>query len=763
MAQTSEDIASSGDDDVIVVSARRRDESLQDVPIAVTSVSGEALEKVGAPDITYLTQSIPNTTLKVSRGTNATLTAFIRGVGQQDPVAGFESGVGIYLDDVYLNRPQGAVLDIYDVERIEVLRGPQGTLYGRNSVGGAIKYVTKGLADEPLARIRASAGSFGQIDIIGTASTPLSDEFRIGGSIARLKRDGYGKNLNTGEENYDKDIVAVRGSAEYESGDITIKLSGDYLKDKSNPKGGHRLIPGQFSGAPVLDDVYDSRSGISGKNEAEAYGGALHVEVALDDQWTLKNILAYREDDNIQQIDFDVLPGADLDVPVIYQNEQLTEELQLLYEGDATAGILGFYYIDANAFDTFDVVLDVVGTLIGLPGLNANTTGNVDTNSWSVFGDFTFDLEQLWGWQGIELAFGGRYTSDERSSTVLRRTFIGGNTPEFGGTTSTLIATTSDFQGSKTFTDFSPRVSLAWRPDDNNNFYASYSQGFKSGSFDPRGQSSAVTVDFDGDGDVDGDDIFEFFLFDPEEVNSYEVGWKATSDNGKITSNLALFFADYSNIQIPGSAGGIDPITGAQTFLGVTTNAGKAEFYSLEWEGTALLGEDVFGTGDSFSLAWGAGVIDAEYKEFITGNPAVDVSNNRVIQNTPKVGGSLSTNYTHPMDMFERGGEISLITQTAYKSRTNQFEVPNAFLDQGGYTLFDASLVWNSDDGRLQIGLHGKNLTDKEYRVAGYNFLAQNQDGSFVTPITPTLGVEGVQTAFYGAPRTVTATVQVEF
>jgi iron complex outermembrane recepter protein len=745
--------------DVIIVSARRRDESLRDVPIAVTAISGEALEQVGAQDITYLTQSIPNTTLKVSRGTNSTLTAFIRGVGQQDPVAGFEAGVGIYVDDIYLNRPQAAVLDIYDVERIEVLRGPQGTLYGRNSVGGAIKYVTKRLGNEPMAKLRASGGTFGQLDLVGTAAMPLSDTLSVGGSVAYLSRNGFGTNLTTGAENYDKDVLAFRASAEYDNDKVFIRLSGDYLKDKSNPKGGHRLIPSLFTAAPVLDNVYDSRGGITGQNEAEAYGGALHVEIALNDQWTLKNIAAYRKDDNIQQIDFDALPGADLDVPVIYQNEQFTEELQLLYESDAVAGVLGFYYIDANAFDTFDVILDVVGNLIGLPGLNANTLGDVDTNSWSVFGDVTFDLEEVFGVQGVELAVGGRYTSDKRSARVLRQTFIGGNTPLFGGTTSTLIATTSDFQGSERFTDFSPRVSLGWSPNGDHNFYVSYSQGFKGGGFDPRGQSSAVTIDFDGDGDVDGDDIFEFFKFEPEEVDSYEIGWKSSLAEGRITSNLAFFYADYKNVQIPGSQGGIDPITMAPTFIGITTNAGGAEFYGIEWEGRALVGEDWFGAGDSFTVSWGGGWIDASYTEFVTGTPPVDIASSRVIQNTPEFSGAITTNYTHPM----AGGDLALITQTSYKSRTNIFETPNVFLDQGGYGLFDASLVWTSDDGRLQAGVHGKNLFDREYRVAGYNFLAQNLDGSFVSPLTSTLGVEGVETAFFGPPRTVTGTISVQF
>ncbi len=755
------DSASQSGDDVIIVSARRRDESLLDVPIAVTAISGEALERQGVQDITYLTQSVPNLTLKVSRGTNSTLTAFIRGVGQQDPVAGYESGVGIYVDDVYLNRPQGAVLDIYDVERIEVLRGPQGTLYGRNTVGGAVKYVTKRLGDEPTAKIRASGGTFGQFDIVGTAELPVSENFAVGGSVAYLSRNGYGENLTTGAENYDKDILAFRASAEFDNDVLFVRLAGDYLKDKSNPKGGHRLIPGQFTGAPVLDDVFDSRGGISGENEAEAYGGALHVELKLNDNWTLKNIAAWRKDDNVQQIDFDALPAIDVDVPVIYENEQFTEELQLLYESDAVAGVLGFYYIDAQAFDTFDVVLGATGDLISLPGLNANTTGDVDTSSWSFFGDLTFDLEELLGLPGVELAVGGRYTSDKRSSTVLRQTFIGGNTPAFGGTTSTLIATTSDFEGEAKFTDFSPRVSLSWSPNGDHNFYASYSQGFKGGSFDPRGQSTAVTIDFDGDGDVDADDIFEFFLFEPEEVDSYEIGWKSRLWGGRVTSNLAAFYADYTNVQIPGSQGGTDPLTGAPTFIGVTTNAGGAEFFGIEWEGAAILAEDLFGAGDSFTLGWGGGWIDADYTQFVV--DMVDVSDDRVVQNTPEFSGALTTTYTHPADFFSRGGDVAFITQTSYKSETHQFEVPNELLDQNGYGLFDASLVWTSEDGKLQIGVHGKNLFDREYRVAGYNFVATNTDGSLVSPITPTLGLEGVLTAFYGAPRTVTGTVSLQF
>ena len=148
-----EDRAGAMDD--IIVTARRRDESLRDVPIAVTAFSAEALAERGAPDITALQRSTPNLTIQVARGTNSTLTAFIRGIGQQDPLWGFEPGVGLYVDDVYIARPQGAVLDIFDIERIEVLRGPQGTLYGRNTIGGAVKYVTRKLGSDFTGKIRA--------------------------------------------------------------------------------------------------------------------------------------------------------------------------------------------------------------------------------------------------------------------------------------------------------------------------------------------------------------------------------------------------------------------------------------------------------------------------------------------------------------------------------------------------------------------------------------------------------------------------------
>src|SRR5690606_20999926 len=326
---------------------------------------------------TEIAQLTPNATLEASRGTNSTLSAFIRGIGQQDPVSGFEQGVGIYLDDVYLNRPQGAVLEIYDVERIEVLRGPQGTLYGRNTIGGAVKYVTRMLPQEFSLQLKGTVGTHDQADAVVTASAPIGDVVRVGGSLARLSRGGFGENLTTGEDNYNKDIWAARGTLELGGyGEpYTIRLSGDYTKDDSNARGAHRLIPGYDTGIPMLGDVYDARGGlIAPEQYVEAYGVALNASFDVSDALTLRSITGWRKDDSASPIDFDALAAVDFDVPAFYRNEQFSQEVQLLYDaGGPLSALVGGYYLDAKADTDFDVRIFTT-----LAGLTAFTQANVD-------------------------------------------------------------------------------------------------------------------------------------------------------------------------------------------------------------------------------------------------------------------------------------------------------------------------------------------------------------------------------------------------
>jgi iron complex outermembrane receptor protein len=749
LAQDDTEKESAGMIEEIIVTATRREESLMEVPIAVSAFSGEELDAFGVLDITYIAQMSPNTTLKVSRGTNTTLTAFIRGVGQQDPVPGFESGVGIYLDDVYLNRPQVGVMDVYDVDRIEVLRGPQGTLYGRNTIGGAIKYVTKRLdPDSYEGKAKFSYGTDNMLDLVLTGSTPLNDTFRIGGSVASFNRDGFGENLYlTGMDNYNKKVFAARFSAEWEPNeDWFLKFAYDYVDDDSDPRQGHRLEPAAVSGNPVLKNVYDTEAGLNNPTQSvKATGYSLMAQWDASQLLTVKNILAYRDDETWTPIDFDSLPVDDLDVPAVYKNNQFSEELQFLFSADRWNGLAGFYYLDADASTAFDVILGPTGMLVyGLPGLNAYTAGDVNTKTWSLFADFTYEFTDQWS-----LSLGGRYTSDKRTSTVLRQTKIYGTSPIFGGV-GVPIATTSDFYGSETFTKFTPRAALEWTPNDNQLLYVSYSEGFKGGSFDPRGLTTAAP-DLDGDGVVSEEEVFDFMKFDPETVKTWELGWKTTAFQGRMTSKLAVFFSKYTDVQIPGSIGFDSTGDGVNdSFIGITSNAGKADINGVEWEGQAILADDFGRNGSSLRFGWAVGYIDADYKEYIDalGN---DVADERVFQNTPKWTATGTLTYEVPVNLFNTPGMFSVITAVAYRDDTSQFEAPNPWLDQPSYTLWDLSLVWSQDSGHWSAGIHGKNLGDKEYKVAGYFFRNQGPGA---------LGLENNITAFYGNPRQIWATVQ---
>jgi iron complex outermembrane receptor protein len=759
--QQTQNAAAEASDQQIVVTARRRNELLLNVPVAVTAYSGEQLDRQGALDITDVADTTPNVTLEVSRGTNSTLTPFIRGIGQQDPVAGFEQGVGLYLDDVYLNRPQAAVLDIYDVERIEVLRGPQGTLYGRNTVGGAIKYVTRRIpTDGPHAMVRTNVGTHGQFDAIAQVSAPLTQDLRVGAAVARLSNTGFGRNLTTGERNYNKDIWAARGTIELEpTAGTFFRLSGDYTWDNSNPRGGHRLIANLVTGELPLKNVFDSEGSLNDpKQSVRSAGMSLYGEIGLGDWLKFRTITAFRKDHSKTPIDFDATPAVDVDVPAIYKNHQFSQEFQLVADKGPVQGIAGFYYLNASAFDIFDVRLYTTLPAV-LPGLTAATLGDVKTKTWAAFTDLTYNFNPQWA-----VSVGARYTWDNRHAHVFRRNLILGGSPELGGeppfdaTGVQLGAPTSNFDGERTDKAFTPRLSVNFKPTPDHNIYISYSKGFKGGGFDPRGLTTQAPSQ-------SPEDIYNFMTFKPEKVDSYEAGWKASVFSHRLQFAAAVFDAEYKDVQVPGSAGCI--VNGVATFCGITTNAGKARFRGAELETNWRVARDFATAGDRLNFAGTVGYLDAKYLQFITniaGLGPVDVANDRKIQNTPKWTLSGSIDYETPL----ADGRLDLNTTLSYRSASQQFELRTPMLDQGGFALWDANIVWRSVGNRYEIGLHGKNLANKKYIVSGYNFLAQNPfTGDFILgangkPV-PTLGKTGVLTAYYGNPRQIFLSAAVNF
>ncbi|HWT13142.1 MAG TPA: TonB-dependent receptor, partial [Allosphingosinicella sp.] len=574
-------------------------------------------------------------------------------------------------------------------------------------------------------------------------------------SVARLTRDGFGDNLTTGQDNYNRDIWAGRVSVEVNNEDnVFVRLQGDLSQDDSNARGGHRLITSLATNTPVLEDEFDTRAGLNDLvQDVRAWGVSLYAEFQPSDNWTLRSISAYRRDRSSTPIDFDALPAVDLDVPAVYRNNQTSQELQVLYNSGSFHGLLGAYYLDANAVTIFDVRLP--------GGVTALTFGDVDTETYAIFGDFTYDFSDM-----FSVSIGGRYTWDQRTSDILRQVYVLGGSPFFGGA-GILFRTDSDFTGTADFQEFTPRASLSFHPAEDQTLYASYSAGFKGGGFDPRGVSVACRNPQGAA--CNPQELFEFMSFEPETVDSYELGYRASLFDRRVNLALALFHADYRDVQVPGSVG--TTIGGTQTFIGVTTNAGKARFQGVEFEGNATVARNFGREGDRLNLAWSLGYLNADYQEFIDAR-GIDVADRREIQNTPEWTASGTLNYGVPVG----SGELSFISTLSYRSASQQFELRTPGLDQDGYALWDASIVWRSDDDRWSIGLHGKNLTDTRYITAGYNFLFQDPDtGNFVgngvppgpplgTPgLDPTLGAEGVLTAYYGNPRQVYLTVGFNF
>ena len=729
----------------VIVTAQRREEHLMDVPLAVTALSGLELERLGALDLLFLGQVTPNATIEIARGTNNALAAYIRGVGQQDHIAGFETGVGLYVDDVYFNRPQMAVLHIYDVERIEVLRGPQGTLYGRNTVGGTIKYVTRRLDEQPELKLRGRVGTYGMLDAIVTGSAPLGETLRIGGSVATFNQDGFGDNLyRPGMENYEEDIVAARASAEWLPGaDWFVRLAADWQQDDSDLRRGHRVVEGKLSGAPVLEDVFDTRAGnLVPVADAEASGASLLVEWAGNERITWRGIFASREDETWKPTDLDSLPTVDLDVSTWDRNEQHTAELQAVFAAGRLSGVAGLFMLDATAATRLEAVLGTTGIVIGRPGLTNQLVSNVDTRNWAVFADVAYQIDEHWS-----ASLGGRYTHDERSVDILRRLLDGGVSSFFGGT-GTVASTRSDFAGSAVFEKFTPRATIQWQPGGTHNLYGSYSEGFKGGGFDPRGQT-VFAPDFDGDGVVSEAEVYEFMKFDPEEVASLEFGWKAVLLAGRMTSRLALFTADYTDVQIPGAVS-VDPDGdgNAVDYVGVTTNASDADIDGLEWEAQAIVAENLGAPGARLQLSWAIGWIHARFNEYIDEN-GENVADRRRFANTPEWTLGAALDYAIPVPWFGLPGELALIASVAAFDDQVQFEVPDPLIDQDAYAVWNSSVVWSDRAGRWQLGLHASNLFDEEYRVSGLN----NSD----------LGLENNVLAYYGSPRQFWLDLQYRF
>ena len=693
--------------DAVKVTARKREETLQDVPVAVTAFTADTIDKLNVKDIGDLDAQVPNLTIYAARGSTSTVTAYIRGVGQADPLWGVDPGVGIYLDDVYIARPQGALLDVFDVERIEVLRGPQGTLYGKNTIGGAIKYISRGLPTETTGFGSITVGNYNQLDAKAAIGGALGGEdsgLRGRVAVASMNRDGFGTNLANGQEVSDKEINALRMQlGAYSHEDFDVQFAFDWIDDQSGVRGAKMLAPNNnplvpVSGGAPMDSRYDIRSGMPNVNDTQMKGISATVNWRPSEDWALKYVVAKRESDTETNIDFDTLPEKIADVKAFYNDQQVSNELQANYDaGGRGRGVIGLYHFNGDAGG------QVLNNFFNLSF--GDTQGFVNTRAIALYADWTHDLTDR-----LKLDVGARYTDEDKHAVAYN---IGYTDATFTVPNGVVAA---NFDKTVNFKNVSPKVSLDFQLTPDIMLYGLASRGFKSGGYNIRANTTAVPRSGEP--------------FDDESVDSFEIGTKMGLLDQRLFLNLAVFHNVYEDIQLsvftalPGGG-----------FFGDFTNAGKGTVTGVEAEYQFMPAQNWLVSGN---LAW----LDAQYDEFMSGG--VNIADTQYFTNAPEFSGAINVEYRTDL---ASGGNLSARVGYSYQSEVWPTTDLSPAIRQGAYGLVNAGVIWRASDA-WSFSLQGTNLADEEYRTTGYNLVSAGL---------------GALTGFYGPPRQYSLTARYDF
>jgi iron complex outermembrane receptor protein len=757
--------ADSGSIQEVVVTARRFSEDLQNVPIAVTALSAAALQTQAVTNLDDLNSFVPNMKIAADRATTSTINVYIRGVGQSDPLWGFEPGVGVYIDDVYLARPQAGLLDVLDVQDIEILRGPQGTLYGKNTIAGAIKYDTRDIAGPATLTTSATLGNYGEHDEKLSFSTPLIDDHvYFGLALARLQHYGYGEVVSEppfppspynyiGENVSNRDATAGRANLTITWGASSkLKIIAEDILDNSNASGGQRL---NNYLAPQLGNPFDTRTDMPVSNDySHRSGESATYTQSLTDQLSLKVVGAYGEGRSQQFIDFEELDANLFQVPGAFHDQQSSGEVQLTFTNDRVKAVGGVFYMDSTACGTYNASLGVLAAPppngYGLY-LTSIVQGCVVTKSTAVYGDAAWKLTDQ-----LNLDTGVRWNDDDKTARVYQaqyasvapnqllpgEQFFNGNAPPPGfflfPTAAAGILT--DYTNSRAFVNVSPRIGLDYHWIPQVMTYVSYSKGFKSGGFDMRGNAALYPQTENG--------------YNSETADNYEAGVKSTLFDDTLLLNFTVFYDPYSNAQIGVQqfvvAGGVPQNVTAVLNAGKQINKG-AELESV-WRPIRPA---------TFSL--NVGYLDSYYENYLIGcfagtpgctptSPPVNVADQNRPINAP--AWTISGNFTYSWDLSAG----SLLARTGYdwRSFTKVANTTASPTDQPAYGLLNAGVAFTTNSKAWRFSIDAKNLTDRYYRVAGYDF------GN--PPISAANALGGVsQIGFYGPPRTYSGTVTYHF
>lgn len=709
--------------DTIEVTARRRTESIQDVPVAVSAFSEDALKDLQATNVDGLQGAVPNMNIVQGRGSSNSVNVFIRGIGQPDALQTFDPGVGMYVDDVYYSRINGALFSLFDVSQVEVLRGPQGTLYGKNSTGGAVKITTRNPFDDEGGAVELTAGDYGRREGRVYGSVQLSDTLAASIAAAKITRDGYVTDPTTGREFNDEDTQAIRAKFAFRPSDtFNGMLSLDYTEQDNALTLGQPVAPlyavNLAGGINILrlptagDYNYETRTSFDpGQGQEMKHKGAsLTLNWVLSDRWSAKSITAYRKLDTASFIDIDASEFELGDVFVGVDQRQASQELQFAYDnGGNLDAMFGLYYIDEQVPSHQEAYADDFLRFGALP-ISFLRTIDDDLSNKSVAGYAHANWEFSPSWT---LSAGLRYTQDKKKYFRSTSTFS-----DILGNADPALA----FNISDTWTALTPSVSLQKAFSDTMMGYFSANRGYKAGGFNGRANSAA-----------------EISTFEPEYVWTYELGLKMQSEDGRLSGRVAAFHSTYkdfqarvSEVQNPGA-----PVP---TFAFPVLNAAELAIDGIEFEGMARLGE---GTLLSTQIGW----MDARYEEFndprVVVNPALASLHDHV-PFSPELTARVALQHGFELpggSLLSIGGDVS------YRGET-WLSVDNApGLSQDAYTLVGLYGVWDSSDGRWQLRAGVRNLTDELYKTDGQEFSS----------------IGGIQTAYYGAPRNYYASVRYNF
>ena len=723
----------SADDEAIVVTARRTEENVQRVPGAITAFSEKSLDRIQATDTTGLQGAVPNLNIVQGRGSSNSTNIFIRGIGQPDALQTFDPAVGVYVDDVYLSRIRGNQLDLLDVERVEVLRGPQGTLYGKNTIGGAIKFVTRRPGQEFRATGSIAVGSYNQFELKGAASGPISDTLAAGFAVMRAKRDGFVEDRNDDREYNNKNTLAGRAAIAYTpSSSLRVDLSADYAHDDAKLNTGaplndivHLFTPTVIVPLERDPDHYnftvETTPGLPNSTKMTHWGLSGTAAYDVNDQLTLKSITAYRKLRTTDYVDIDATAAEVGDVLVDVHQDQFSQEFQLLYTSDRLSGVAGLYYLDEDITSHQEAFADDLVNLAAFRGIlpdfllgpsNFPTflrtiDDDLKTNSYAAYANVSYSVTDA-----LRLSAGLRWTRDEKDYFRTTSTF----------SSSPLLNSVAPFVFDRKdhWSDVSPMASIDYQFSPSTMAYLRYSKGFKSGGFNGR-----------------ANEIGSSTAYDPETANSYEAGLKTTIAR-QLRLNVAVFHTGYKDFQARVSE--LDDSTLPPTPLLSVLNAGKLRIRGAELEA-------VWTPTPQLLLDTQIGYLDAEYKEF-DDLRFTSFGGSRAFQEpafapkwTMRFGGQ------YIFDLGSSGG-ITLGGQARYRSR-HALSVDNTFtntdteiegLFQKGYWLADARIVWEDAAKHFEVGLYGNNLFDKLYKTDGQEFSS----------------IGNIRTVYFGAPRTVT-------